>query len=74
MGQKRGKGVESSAAGDAAGMKKLEGDWGKSSVKAAELDSLREQGLLPPTSTATTRAPGHVVIRSPRDGERVCFV
>ena len=58
MGQKRGKGVESSAAGDDAGMKKLEGDWGKSSVKAAELENLREQGLLPPTSTATTRAPG----------------
>ena len=60
MGQKRGKVAESSAAGDDAGMKKLDGDWGKSAVKAAELDTLREQGLLPPTSTAATRAPGKI--------------
>ena len=70
MGHKRGKGVESSAAGDDAGMKKLVGDWGKSFMKATELDTLREQGLLPPMSTAATRAPGKDVIPSPRDGER----
>ena len=75
MGHKRVKGTESSsAAADDAGMKKVDGDWGKSSVKAAELDSLRQQGLLPPESTATTRAPGKDTIPAPRNGERVCFV
>jgi len=72
---KRGKAAAGvAAAAEASVMKKPDGDWVKSSVKRAELDSLCEQGLLPPADQATVRAPGKEVFPAPREGERVCFV
>ena len=64
----------SSAAAAGAVLKKLKGDWQKSSVKRADLDGLRAQGLLPPSGTAQVRAPGKETSPAPREGERVCFV
>ena len=74
MGLKRAKATEGTVAAADAGMKKVDGDWVKSSVKKTDLESLRAQGLLPPADQAAVRAPGKEVLPSPRDGERVCFV
>jgi hypothetical protein len=71
---KRSKTSEGTAAAAEASMKKVDGDWAKSSVKKADLESLRGQGLLPPANQAAVRAPGKEVFPSPREGERVCFV
>ena len=71
---KGGKRTASKAAEEDASLKKVDCDWGKSSVKAQDLDDLREKGLLPPLEEMRTRAPGKDTIPIPRDGERVCFV
>ena len=63
-----------STAAEAGVMKKPDGDWQKSSVKKADLEVLRTQGLLPPTDQARVRVPGKEVYPAPREGERVCFV
>ena len=55
-------------------LKKVDCDWSKSSVRAQDLEDLREKGLLPPLEELKTHAPGKDVIPCPRDGERVCFV
>ena len=48
---KRAKTAEGdAAAADASLMKKVDGDWVKSSVKKADLQSLCTQGLLPPAN------------------------
>ena len=57
-----------------ASLKKVDGDWGESSVKAQELEDLRERGLLPSLEEMKTRAPGKDTVPSPRAGERVYFV
>ena len=57
-----------------ASLKKVDCDWGKSSVKAQELEDLWEKGLLPLLEEMKTRAPGKDTVPSPCDGERVCFV
>ena len=57
-----------------ASLKKVDCNWGKSSVKAQELDDLREKGLLPPLEEMKTRAPGKDTVLVPCDGERVCFI
>ena len=49
MGLKRAKTTEGTAAAADAGMKKVDGDWVKSSVKKADLEALRAQGQLPPS-------------------------
>ena len=54
-----------------ASLKKVDCDWGKSSVKVQELEDLRERGLLPPLEEMKARAPGKDTVPSPRDGERV---
>jgi Putative gypsy type transposon len=72
---KRGKAAAGAdAAAEASVMKKPDGDWVKSSVKKADLEALRAQGLLPPVDQAAVRAPGKEVFPAPREGERVCFV
>lgn len=70
---KRG-GKEKTTDADDLGLKRVDRDWSKSSVKTADLDDLREKKLLPPLEQLKTRAPGKEVIPSPRNGERVCFV
>ena len=70
----KGKRTASKAAEEDSSLKKMDCDWGKSSVKATELDDLREKGLLPPTEEMKTRAPGKDTVPIPRAGERVCFV
>ena len=57
-----------------ASLKKVDCDWGKSSVRAQDLEDLRKKALLPPLEEMKTRALGKDVIPSPRDGERVCFI
>ena len=66
--------TSTAAAAGTMAMKKPDGDWQKSSVKKAELEVLRAQGLLPPADQAAVRAPGKEVYPAPREGERVCFV
>ena len=69
---KRGKAAAGAdAAAEASVMKKPDGGWVKSSVKKADLEALRAQGLLPPVDQATVRAPGKEVFLAPREGERV---
>ena len=71
---KRGKPGAGAVAAEASVMKKPDGDWVKSSVKKADLEALRAQGLLPPADKATVRTPGKEVFPAPREGECVCFV
>ena len=66
MGSKRTKTTEGTAAAADAGVKKVDGDWVKSSVKKADLEGLRAQGLLPPADQAAVRAPGKEVLPSPQ--------
>ena len=73
MKTKRGGGKEE-ATDDDVSLKKVDCDWSKSTVKAHDLEDLREKGLLPPLEELKTRAPGKEVITLPRDGERVCLV
>ena len=71
MGLKRAKTTEGAAAAADAGMKKVDGDWVKSSVKKTDLESLRAQGLLPPADQAAVRAPGKEEIGRASCRERV---
>ena len=75
---KRGGATASAAANVGAGsadtLKKVPGDWVKSTVKAQHFEVLREEGLLPPAAQLAVRAPGKETVPQPRDGERVCFV
>ena len=73
-GKKKSASATVAAAGTAGGLKKVHGDWQRSSVDERQLDALRRDGLLPPLEKMATRAPGDEVAPHPRDGERVCFV
>ena len=73
-GKKRSTGAAATGTGTAGGLKKIHGDWQRSSVNECQLEALRRDGLLPPLEKMATRAPGDEVAPHPRDGERVCFV
>ena len=73
-GKKRSTGASAAGTGTAGGLKKIRGDWQRSSVDERQLEALRRDGLLPPLDKMATRAPGDEVTPRPRDGERVCFV
>ena len=70
MKSKRASGKEK-AADEEASLKKVDCDWSKSSVRARDLEDLRDRALLPPLEEMKTRAPGKDVIPSPRDAS-VC--
>ena len=70
----KGKRAAGKALEEDSSLKKMDCDWGKSSVKAQEVDDLREKGLLPPVEEMKTRALGKDTVPIPRAGERVCFV
>ena len=74
MGKSKTAAGTSTATDEAGLMKKLDGDWQRSSVKKTEFELLRAQGLLPPSDQVQVRAPGKEVYPTPREGERVCFV
>ena len=59
------------AAGD---LKKVHGDWQRSSMTERQLEGLRRDGFQPLLEKMKTRAPGDEVSPRPRDDERVCFV
>ena len=67
----KGKRTASKAAEEDSSLKKMDCDWGKSSVKATELDDLREKGLLPPTEGGPNRRvpnhPNKYASKSPQD-------
>ena len=74
-GKKKASGAAAATATDAAGdLKKVRGDWQRSSVTERQLEALRRDGVLPPLEKMATRVPGDEVAPHPRDGERVCFV
>ena len=69
----KGKKTAASASAAAVDLKKSDGDWMKSTIKAAHLEKFREDGLLPPADQLTVRAPSKEVLPEPRANERVCF-
>ena len=68
----KGKKTAASASAAAVDLKKSDGDWMKSTIKAAHLEKFREDGLLPPADQLTVRAPSKEVLPEPRANERVC--
>ena len=71
---KKGKKIAASTSMAAVDLKKTNGDWMKSTLKEAQLDKLREDGLLPPSDQLFVRAPSpKEVLPQPRSNERVCF-
>ena len=72
-GKKKASGA--TAATDAAGdLKKVHGNWQRSSVSERQLEALRRDGHMPSLEKMKTRAPSDEVTPRPRDDERVCFV
>jgi len=70
----KGKKTAAGASAAAVDLKKTNGDWMKSTIKAAQLDKLREEGMLPPSDQLFVRAPSpKEVLPEPRANERVCF-
>ena len=57
-----------------ADLKKVHGDWVRSTVTERQLVGLRLDRTLPPMLLAKTRAPGNEIVPRPAAGERVCFI
>ena len=74
-GRKKAPGTAAAADGTTAGdLKKIHGNWQRSSVTERQLEVLRRDGHLSSLEKMTTRAPSDEVTPRPKDGERVCFV
>ena len=73
-GKKRSANSAATGPSTAGGLKKIRGDWQRSSVTERQLEALRCDGVLPPLEKMATRVPGDEVAPHPRDGERACFV
>ena len=76
-GTKKGKksaGGAAASTGAASDLEKNYRGWQQSSVNECQLDSLKQEGLLPLVEKMKTRAPGDEVIPCPKASERVCFV
>ena len=73
-GKKKSASAAAAAAGTAGGLKKVHGDWQRSSVDERQLEALHRDGFLPPLERIAMRPSGDEVAPYPRDGEHVCFV
>ena len=73
-GKKRSTSAAAAGTGTAGGLKRIHGDWQRSSVNERQLEALRRDGFLPPLEKMATRAPGDEVASYRRDGEHICLV
>ena len=71
---KRTTGAAAADATTASDLKKVHGNWQRSSMTERQLEVLRRGSHLPPLEKMKTRAPGDEVSPRPGSDKRVCFV